>query len=169
MVLPLIHKGFGTLDEFVASAQTVLQRRRTRSGKSLELQVKAILAEEGLVEGRDFDYNMESEPKRRPDFLFPGQAAYRDPAYPAEKLHMLAAKTTCKDRWRQVLNEARRIKTKHLITLQEGVSEQQHAEMTASGVQLVVPHRLHTRFPSAVRPHLLSLAAFLQRLRDSRL
>ncbi len=45
---------------------------------------------------------------------------------------MLAVKTTCKDRWRQILNEAQRIKPKHLLTLQEGVSHRQFDEMQES-------------------------------------
>jgi EcoRII C terminal len=48
---------------------------------------------------------------------------------------MLAAKTTCKDRWGQVINEAHQIKEKHLLTLQEGISENQFAEMREEGIQ----------------------------------
>ena len=36
---------------------------------------------------------------------------------------MLAAKTTCHDRWRQLIDTAGPIPVKHLLTLQEGVSE----------------------------------------------
>ena len=42
---------------------------------------------------------------------------------------MLAAKTSCKDRWRQVLAEADRIRTKHLLTLEPAISKIQTAEM----------------------------------------
>ena len=70
----------------------------------------------------------------------PPKADYQDPGFPATRLRMLAVKTTCKDRWRQVLNEAARIPAKHLLTLQEGVSENQFREMTESGVRLVVPN-----------------------------
>lgn len=35
---------------------------------------------------------------------------------------MLGAKTTIKERWRQVLEEANRIERKHLITLEPAVS-----------------------------------------------
>ena len=58
---------------------------------------------------------------------------------------MLAAKTTCKDRWRQILNEAARIDVKHLLTVQEGVSSPQFREMKEEGVRLVVPKTLHKR------------------------
>jgi hypothetical protein len=74
---------------------------------------------------------------------------------------MLAVKTTCRDRWRQVLNEADRVATKHLLTLQEGVSEAQHKEMREAGVVLVVPRGLHGSYPKAVRPHLMTLESFI--------
>jgi len=74
-------------------------------------------------------------------------------------------KTTCRDRWRQILNEADRIRVKHLLTLQEGISENQFREMTESGVRLVVPTGLHDAYSEAVRPHLLSLESFIGDLR----
>ena len=163
--LPVIRRGFSSISEFVDRAQTVLQRRKSRSGKSLELHLKEIFLEDGLSEGRDFSSQAESEPGKRPDFIFPSETAYRDPSFPSEKLRMLAAKTTCKDRWRQILNEADRIQVKHLLTLQEGVSENQFREMSESGVQLVVPEGLHHSYPWAVRPELLSLEKFIKSLR----
>jgi len=78
---------------------------------------------------------------------------------------MLAVKTTCKDRWRQVVKEADRIELKHLLTLQEGVSENQFKEMVEAGVQLVVPAKLFKSFPEALRPHLQSLESFIADVR----
>ena len=74
---------------------------------------------------------------------------------------MLAVKTTCKDRWRQILNEADRIPNKHLLTLQEGVSENQFNEMKVAGVQLVIPAPLISSYPPSVRPHLQTLESFI--------
>jgi hypothetical protein len=74
---------------------------------------------------------------------------------------MLAVKTTCKDRWRQILNEADRIPHKHLLTLQEGVSLSQFAEMRAANVTLVVPQPLHYSYEETVRPHLLTFESFI--------
>lgn len=168
ITLPRIRQGFGTMDAFLKQAQTLLQRRKSRSGRSLELQVRAILKEEGLVEGCDFEYNVESDPGKRPDFLFPSQAAYRNGDFPPDRLVMLATKTTCRDRWRQVLNEADRIPIKHLLTLQEGVTRRQHKEMTASGVKLVVPGSIRRRYTSDLRPFILTLAEFLDIVRTQR-
>jgi hypothetical protein len=159
--LSKIQAGFPTVDDFIARAQSVLQRRKARSGRSLELHTRQIFIEERLKEGAQFSHQPESEPNKRPDFLFPSEAAYKDGRFPASKLRMLAVKTTCKDRWRQVVNEADRIDLKHLLTLQEGVSENQFKEMVDSGVQLVVPMKLVDSFPKSVRPHLQSLESFI--------
>jgi hypothetical protein len=163
--LPAIHAGFTTLDDFISRAQTVLQRRKARSGRSLELHTREILIEERFREGIDFQHGPQSEPGKRPDFLFPSQTAYRDPAFPAARLRMLATKTTCRDRWRQVLNEADRIPVKHLLTLQEGVSETQFREMTRARLQLVVPEPLIGKFPAGIRTDIVTLESFLGDLR----
>jgi len=64
-----------------------------------------------------------TEGRLKPDFIFPGITHYHDMAFPENVLTMLAAKTTCKDRWRQIRNEAKRIPVKHLLTLEPGISE----------------------------------------------
>jgi hypothetical protein len=165
MYLPRILEGFQTVDGFVGLAQTILQSRKSRSGNSLELQTREIFLEEGLRGMQDFQHKPITEDGKRPDFLFPSQAAYEDSSFPVSRLRMLAAKTTCKDRWRQITHEADRIKTKHLLTLQEGVSEGQFAEMVGANIQLVVPAGLHECFPTAVRPHLMSLESFIADVR----
>ncbi len=159
--LPRIQAGFSSIDEFVKNAQTILQRRKSRSGRSLELQAKTIFLEEGMREGVDFSHQPVSELGKKPDFLFPSVDRYRDPNFPDDKIRMLAVKTTCKDRWRQILNEADRVKTKHLLTLQEGVSENQFREMQQEGVQLVVPSPVISSYSSDIRPHLQSLEKFI--------
>ena len=78
---------------------------------------------------------------------------------------MLAAKTTRKDRWRQIINEADRIPVKHLLTLQEGVSVTQCAEMKAAGVRLVIPDSLIPKFPEPIRPELITLGDFIESVR----
>ena len=161
-----IRQGFESIDEFVSRAQSILQRRKARAGRSLGLQTKTILLEEGLRETDQFTHGAESDPGHRPDFLFPSQSCYRDPGFPPDRLRMLAVKTTCRDRWRQILNEADRIDTKHLLTVQEGVSEGQFHEMKESGVRLVVPSRLRTHYPQAVRPELTSLETFIAEVKD---
>jgi hypothetical protein len=163
--LPVIQTGFYAIEEFIARAQTILQRRKARSGRSLELHTREIFLEENLREGEQFQHQPESEAGRRPDFLFPSAAAYKNAEFPDAWLRMLAVKTTCKDRWRQILNEAHRIERKHLLTLQEGVSENQFREMSEAQVQLVVPAPLIETYPKSVRPHLQTLESFIGDIR----
>jgi len=80
---------------------------------------------------------------------------------------MLAAKTCCKDRWRQIVNEANRIQTKHLFTLQEGISANQIAEMTSENVALVVPKPNITSFPTNCRSDILYLESFIDLIKES--
>ena len=162
---PRVLAGYANMDAFLKHAQSVLQRRRARSGNSLELHIQQILGEEELVKGQDFDYKPESEPNKEPDFLFPSARAYQNATFPDHRLRMLAVKTTLRDRWRQVLNEADRIKTKHILTLQEGVSENQFREIREAGVELVVPKSLHSKYPRAVRQDLQTLESFLADIR----
>jgi hypothetical protein len=159
--LPNIRHGFENIEDFISRAHTILQRRKARSGRSLELHAREIFIEEGLVENRDFSHQPESETGKKPDFIFPSESAYKNPSFPSNKLRMLAVKTTCKDRWRQILNEADRIEKKHLLTLQEGISEAQFREMLTGGVQLIVPSPLVRLYPETVRPHLQTLESFI--------
>lgn len=163
--LPHIQLGFGTIDDFVARAQTILQRRKARAGRSLELHTRQIFIEERLKEHEHFSAQPESEANKRPDFIFPSEAAYKDGSFPADKLRMLAVKTTCKDRWRQIVKEADRIDEKHLLTLQEGVSENQFQEMVNAKVRLVVPAKIIESYPKSIRPHLQTLESFIGDLR----
>ncbi|MCU2864148.1 type II restriction endonuclease, partial [Enterobacter hormaechei subsp. xiangfangensis] len=90
-------------DEFIALANSVSNRRKSRAGKSLELHLEHLFIEHGL---RHFATQAITEGNKKPDFLFPSAGAYHDTEFPVENLRMLAVKTTCKDRWRQLLNEA---------------------------------------------------------------
>ena len=163
--LPVVRRGFQDLATFIRRANTILQRRKSRSGRSLELHVKTVLEEEALEDGRHFSYQAVSESGKLPDFLFPGAAAYGDPEFPAERLRMLAVKTTCRDRWRQVLDEAERIPIKHLFTLQEGVSPSQYRQMRDAGVRLVVPRPVHRAYGRDIRHEILSFEDFIKEVR----
>ena len=69
--------------------------------------------------------------------------------FDASLLTMLGVKTTCKDRWRQVLAEARRIERKHLLTLETAISGHQTDEMRDNHLQLVVPRGPHGTFSAS--------------------
>ena len=164
--LPSITAGFASVDEFMVKAQQVIQWRKAYSDWSLERQVKAILLEEGLCEGVDFDHDVATESGRRVAFLVPSQAQYRAAGYAADRLRMLAVKTTCHGRWRQLLNDADRLKLKHLLTVDTEITADQFEEMKASRVQLVVPQGLHKAYPKSIRSELLTLRDFIEEVRS---
>ena len=158
-----IRTPFSTVEELIETANTLLQRRKSRAGFSLEHHLKAIFRIFGLT----FDAQGVTEGRKKPDFIFPGTTAYRDKSFDDNKLFILAAKTTCKDRWRQVLNEADRVPTKYLFTLQQGISSGQLEEMCESRVRLVVPKPHLTSFPPAFRDRILSLEQFMKTVKES--
>ncbi|WP_255874735.1 type II site-specific deoxyribonuclease, partial [Klebsiella pneumoniae] len=89
-VLDIIRKGFGSVDEFIALANSVSNRRKSRAGKSLELHLEHLFIEHGL---RHFATQAITEGNKKPDFLFPSAGAYHDTEFPVENLRMLAVKT----------------------------------------------------------------------------
>lgn len=163
--LPKVRGGFGTVKEFLDRAQSVLQRRKSRAGRSLELHTRQILLEERFVQGVNFDHQKVSELGKKPDFIFPSQAAYQDSDYHPSNLRILAVKTTLKDRWRQITTEADRIPTKHLLTLQRGISDNQFKEMIDKDVKLVVPEDILESFHKSIRPHIQTLESFIAEVR----
>lgn len=127
------------VDAFLKLSLSVHNRRKSRAGLSLEEHIAAVFRANSM----QYVKKAKTEGKKEPDFLFPSKAAYDDHGFPAACLTMLGSKTTLKDRWRQVLNEADRIPDKHLLTLQPAISEDQTAEMRDEQLQLVIPRELH--------------------------
>jgi len=158
----VIRGGFASMQDFIDTANSVLNRRKSRAGKSLEYHLEAIF------QGNKLNYESQviTEERKRPDFIFPSGSVYHNPAYPADKIVVLGAKTTCKDRWRQVINEADRVKTKYLCTLQQGISPQQLSEMESENVVLVVPEKYIKAYPKEHREKIFSLAKFIHFVRE---
>lgn len=152
-----VGKGGVDVDGFMSFSLSVQNRRKSRAGQSLENHLEALFNSRGLA----FQRGAETENRNKPDFLFPGQLAYRDPDFPVERLTMLGSKSTVKDRWRQVLSEAQRIENKHLLTLEPGISENQTDEMQMKRLQLVVPQKIHPTFRPAQQAWLMNISSFI--------
>ena len=133
-------------------------RRKARAGQSLENHLEELFRSRAIR----FERGAETENRNKPDFLFPGQREYLDVTFPVERLTMLGAKSTCKDRWRQVLSEANRINQKHLLTIEPGISENQTNEMKAKNLQLVLPDSLRETYTPAQREWLMNVTTFVE-------
>jgi hypothetical protein len=146
------------VDGFVSFSLSVHNRRKSRIGFALENHLEEIFRAHKVHYSR----GAVTENNAKPDFLFPSITAYRNRAFPQAKLSMLGVKSTCKDRWRQVLSEASRINDKHLLTLEPGISENQTSEMAVNRLQLVLPKGLHESYRASQRSWLMDLDAFIQ-------
>lgn len=160
-------RGFNTdnkvdVDAFIQFSLSVNNRRKSRAGLSLENHLEALFEKHKIK----YSHTPITENKSKPDFIFPSIDLYRDDHYPAEQLTMLGSKTTAKDRWRQVLEEADRIENKHLITLEGAISENQTNEMISRKLQLVVPKEIHSTYTEKQRLWLYSIEDFLRLVKE---
>lgn len=157
-----LDQGFnGDVDSFISFSLSVQNRRKSRAGQALENHVEELFISRKISYAR----TKVTENKAKPDFIFPSIEAYHDSKFDTLLLSMLGVKSTCKDRWRQVLSEADRIKEKHLLTLEAAISNNQTTEMKAHALQLVVPKSIHCTYSPHQREWLMSVTDFIEMLR----
>ncbi len=153
-----LQKGWKSVDEFISYSLGIQNRRKSRAGWALEHHLNQVFRDYGLA----YDTGKETENRSKPDFLFPGVGCYHNPNFPSDLLSMLGVKTSCKDRWRQVLAEAIRIDTKNLFTIQPGISENQTDEMKANKLQLLIPKQIRDTYTRRQQEWLMSLLDFVE-------
>jgi hypothetical protein len=153
-----LDQGFRDVDHFIRYSLSVQNRRKSRAGYAFENHLETVFRLHDVA----YDREAKTENRSRPDFLFPGHEMYHNDGFPTPHLTMMGVKSTCKDRWRQVLAEAARIERKHLITLEPGISENQTDEMKDSSLQLVLPSDLQNTYSQAQRSWLMSLGEFIE-------
>lgn len=170
LVAQRLRQGFGSegddVDAFVDFSLSVHNRRKSRVGHAFEGHLEAVFMANRLAFERGRKKWQVTENNSKPDFLFPGFKSYHDPNFPDDRLFVLGAKTTCKDRWRQVLAEAARVKTKHLITLEAAISQNQTDEMQHAGLQLVVPNPIQGTYSLGQQKWLLDVASFIGMIKE---
>jgi hypothetical protein len=127
-------------------------------GYSLQNQLTALFDHHKLK----YEAQAVTEGKNKPDFIFPGSKEYRDQRFKSELLVMLGAKSTLKERWRQILTEAGRIPRKHLCTLEPSISKDQTDEIAKYAVQLVIPESFHQTYSEAQKKQLWTVSAFVE-------
>lgn len=154
-----LQKGFeNSVDDFISYSLSVQNRRKSRAGLALENHL------EYLFQQRDIAYtrNGITEGKSKPDFIFPSIENYHDINFPASQLTMLGVKSTCKDRWRQVLSESKKIEHKHLLTLEAAISQNQTDEMREKNLQLVIPAKIHATYRDEQKKGIIKVSEFLK-------
>jgi hypothetical protein len=156
---PEISRLFRDVDDFLTTASSIMNRRKARAGRSLENHVEYVLNKAQIP------HVMRPNVDGRPDVLIPSVEAYRDAAYPVDRLIVVGIKTTCKDRWRQILNEAQRVPHKHILTIQQGISSNQLGEMHRANVTLVVPRSIQRQYPSGSGITMWDVEEFIGKVR----
>ena len=157
LVREKINAGFTDVEDFISYSLSVQNRRKSRMGYALENHLTELFENNSIR----YERGKTTEGKRKPDFLFPGQSEYLLPDYDAELLVMLGVKSSCKERWRQVLAEADRIDNKHLCTLEAGISESQMDEMKSRNLTLVIPEEVQSTYSVNQVNCMLSIEGFI--------
>ncbi|WP_435607980.1 type II restriction endonuclease [Pseudomonas knackmussii] len=125
---------FPKIDALLLSAA---QQRKSRAGYSFEHHIEAMLADGGVP----FEKQVVLEAKKRPDFLLPSRALYESSTRLHEEALVLSAKTTLRERWKQVGGEMRDCDL-YLATVDESIAVNAINDMASQGIRLVVPESL---------------------------
>lgn len=145
------------VEDFIQFSLSVQNRRKSRAGQALENHLEVLFEKRHIA----FDRTKITENRSKPDFMFPGIEYYHNLSFRTSLLTMLGVKSTCKDRWRQVLSEAERISHKHLLTLEAAISANQTDEMKHHNLQLVVPRPLHPTYSPPQQEWLMDFDSFI--------
>lgn len=152
-----LEEGFESVDSFIQYSLSVHNRRKSRIGYALEYHLAKIFDDYGL----SYSHGKITENRSKPDFIFPSIESYHNDKYPIARLTMLGVKSTCKDRWRQVLSEAERLAKKNLFTLEPSISVHQTDEMQSNNLQLVIPEILKSTYVNSQLNYLMNLSEFI--------
>lgn len=128
------------IDEYQAIDALLLsasQQRKSRAGYSYEHHIEAMLTGGKIP----FEKQVIIEAKKRPDFILPSLAFIDSGKDMAASGLILSAKTTLRERWKQVEREkgSRRL---FLTTVDENIAGNAIEDMASFGVHLVIPESL---------------------------
>lgn len=156
-------KGFvNDVEGFIQYSLSIQNRRKSRVGYALENHIEEVFIKYDIRYSR----GKITENKSKPDFIFPSIEKYYENDFNFGLLTMLGVKSTCKDRWRQVLSEADKIEDKHLFTLEAAISENQTTEMMERKVQLVLPKRLHSTYSNHQKEWIIDMGTFIEIVKE---
>lgn len=160
-----IRMGFSSSDEFLSFSTSLAQVRKSRRGQSLEHHLEQLFS----INNLEFTRTPRIENNHRPDFIFPGVDFYNNPEFESNLLTMLAAKSTAKERWRQILEEADRIDRKHFCTLDQKITNQTIEDIIQSNIQLVIPEDIINEFYTSRSNEILTLNNFVTVVREKQI
>ncbi|QGT79372.1 restriction endonuclease [Guyparkeria halophila] len=122
------------IDRLMLSAS---QQRKSRAGYSYEHHIEAMLVGGGIP----FEKQVMIEARKRPDFILPSLEFINAKKPEAETGLILSAKTTLRERWKQVEREKGK-RALFLTTVDENIASNVIEDMASFGVHLVIPESL---------------------------
>ncbi|MGU5781606.1 type II restriction endonuclease [Aeromonas caviae] len=133
------------------------QQRKSRAGYSFEHHIEMMMKDGGIP----FDKQVVLEAKKRPDFILPSQVLYEDTTRTHTETLVLSAKTTLRERWKQVGGEIRNCDL-FLATVDENIAQNAIRDMKSQGISLVVPESLKNSNMTDYKsePNVLSFRTF---------
>ena len=146
------------VDGFIKFSLSVHNRRKSRMGYSLEHHLSSVLEANEV----SFTHGAVIEGKQRPDFLFPSLEVYYSAMKDDPRLVMLGVKSTCRERWLQVLMESDKISRKHLFTIDRGITSEQMDRMEDKNLKLVVPLPVQKGYSKQQQKKMCSLFEFIE-------
>lgn len=136
-VAEMIRRLVSELPQVDALMLSASQQRKSRAGYSYEHHIEAM-----LVDGKiPFEKQVVIEAKKRPDFILPSLGFISSGETIAKTGLILSAKTTLRERWKQVERE-KGDRNLYLTTVDESIASNAIEDMCNIGVQLVVPEGL---------------------------
>lgn len=126
---------FPRVDALMLSAA---QQRKSRAGYSYEHHIEAMLKGGAIP----FEKQVIIEAKKRPDFILPSLKFMNSAKETAATGLILSAKTTLRERWKQVEREMGGHRRLFLTTVDENIAGNAIEDMASFGVHLVIPESL---------------------------
>jgi hypothetical protein len=139
------------------------QSRVSRAGRVMEILLERLFRAHDL----QFDWGatiLTTRGKKRPDFLFPSKQAYERHGFPKKSLRLLGAKTSLKERWKQILSEGDKVAVKHGVTRDDSITSETFAEMSAEKFFVVIPKPVFDNYEAKPK-NLITLGSFIEEVR----
>ena len=144
------------IDALLLSAS---QQRKSRAGYSFEFQIEQMLIDGCIA----YDKQVVIEAKKRPDFILPSFDFFKSTNREKGDVIVLSAKTTLRERWKQVQREIGNSEL-FLATVDENIASNAIDDMSSIGITLVVPESLKVSDTTEYQNHksVISFKSFFE-------
>lgn len=144
-IIKALVDNLAAIDALMLSAS---QQRKSRAGYSYEHHIETMLSDGHIP----FEKQVVIQAKKRPDFVLPS-LAFLDSGKPgASEGLILSAKTTLRERWKQVERE-KGDRDLYLTTVDENIASNAIEDMASIGIKLVIPEKLKKAKESEYQGH----------------